>query len=159
MGEKKDHARRPVAVVVFGLGVLEELVEISLELRQARLALERFVETVEGEDHIRLHAGQPLIARAEAFRAVPGGDLVGGGGEIAEDQIVLRKFCGDERLERAFVLHAVGDGTADEGDVVAGLEFKFGGRLGGREERASEGENKGEDALVHGSIGFREEAG
>ena len=68
---------------------------------------------------------------------MPRGDLVPGGGEIAEDQFVIGKARVDERLEPAVMLHAIGERAAEERDVIAGLEVKFGlgdSRGGGRQQ-------------------------
>lgn len=68
-------------------------------------------------------------------------------------------------LERAFVLETVGEGVADDGDVVVLGELE-GGLLGeaveGRNEREGEGETeihggeeitRGRDFIVHGKSG------
>ena len=55
--------------------------------------------------------------------------LVAGEAEVAEDQLVVREAAVEERLEPAVVLHAVGQGVADEADVVALVQLQ---RLGRR---------------------------
>src|SRR5262249_40089681 len=68
---------------------------------------------------------------AEAGGAQPRGqgDLVGGEAEVAEDEVVLGEAAVEVGLEPAVALHAVGEGVADDADVVAGLQLEFGGRL------------------------------
>ena len=53
---------------------------------------------------------------------MPGRGLVAGGGQVAEDEVVLGKLRVDERLQKAVVLHPVRKGIADAGDVVAPVE-------------------------------------
>src|SRR5204863_6681659 len=112
------------AAVIFSLGVLQKFVEVLLELVETILALERFIETVKGENHVRLGLGQPFVARAEIFRAMPRGDFIAGGSEVAEDKVMLREARDDQRFQPAVMLHAICQRAAEEGKVVARIEAK-----------------------------------
>ena len=119
-----------------GERVLDPFIQVLLELDQTRFARERFVVAEEGEDHVGLALGQPIIWAAEIGRAQADGEFVAGEAEIAEDEIVLRQARMDECFEPAVVLHAVGRAVADDADMVAGVELERlrGGGGGGGEE-------------------------
>ena len=116
--EKRD-ARRAFAAVVLRFDLLEKLVEVLFEFIQTLRALEGLVEAVKGQNDIRLRLGQPIVARTEVLGAMPGCDLIAGGGEVAENEVVVRKFRVNERLQETVVLHPVGERVAEVTDVVA----------------------------------------
>ena len=153
-GREEDDARRTFAGIVLGLGFLQPLVQISAELGQPFGALERFVVAEEREDHVGLHPVQPVVGRAEILRAMAHGHFIAGCGEVAEDELVLGKLGLEECLQVAGVLHPVGQGIADEGHVIAGVQGKD-RRLGDRSaDEDQQGEN-GEEYGAHELNGFR----
>ena len=119
---KKHDLRRSAGAVIFGAGVAEERIEIRLEFREAGGTGEGFVETEERKNHIGADAGEPLVGRAKVFGTGAGGQFVAGDGEVAHDEFVFRILRVNERLERAEMLHAIGERVADEGDLGAGSE-------------------------------------
>src|SRR5262249_17845702 len=156
-----DQARRAFAGIVFLFRVLQKLVEVALELLEAVVALHGFVEPKESEDDIRLHFGEPLIAGTKILRAMPRRDFVAGRGEISENEIVLSMRRDDEGLEVTRMLHAIGQGVAEERDVIAGLKLEAGGRLlsrAGGYGRESQSESESEGSMSHNprSKKFRE---
>ena len=54
--------RRPYSVVLF-----DEILQVCPELPQAQVTMERFVESEEGEDHVRLVLLQPGVGRSEVL--------------------------------------------------------------------------------------------
>ena len=124
VGDRREQhdLRRAAGAVIFGAGVAEERIEIRLEFREAGGTGEGFVETEEGKNHIGADAGEPLVGGAKVFGTGAGGQFVAGDGEIAHDEFVLRILRVNERLERAEMLHAIGERVADEGDLGAGIE-------------------------------------
>ena len=119
---EEDEAGWSDAVVGLGADVVHVGFEILFEFRQALGAGEGFVVAEKDEDDAGLDLGEPLVGGAEIFGASAGDDLVAGGGEIAEGEVMLGEFLGDERLQMVVMLHAVGEGVADDGDALAGVE-------------------------------------
>ena len=66
--------------------------------------------------------------------------------EIAENELLLRKFRVDQRLDPCRVLHSVREFIAEDGDVIVLPEFEF-VRRRGLDERG--GEREGEDEAFH----------
>ena len=124
-GREEHDARRAFAAVILRPRIFEKLVEVALEFVDPSRSLERFVEAVKGENHIRLCFRQPVIARAEVFRPVPRRHLIARGGEVAENEIVPGKLRVDKRLEPGVVLHPVGQRVAEVTDVVALVKCKL----------------------------------
>jgi hypothetical protein len=124
-GREQHQARRALAAVVGLARVLDELVQVGAEFRQPFGALERLVETEEGEDDVRLYLRQPLIGRAEVLRARARDHFIRRHGKVAEDQLVLGELVVGERFEVAGVLHPVRQRVADDGDVIAGAQLQL----------------------------------
>ena len=106
------------------------------------LAGERFVVAEEGENDVGLRFGQPLVGRAEVGRAEPNGQFIARETEVANDELVRGKPSVEISLEPAVVLHAVGQGVADDRDVIARLDFDHVGskKCGRGEARCHESE-------------------
>ena len=106
------------------------------------LAGERLVVAEEGEDDVGLRPGQPLVGRAEVGRAEPEGQFIAGEAEVADDELVLGEASLEVRLQPAVVLHPVGQGVADDRNMIARLDLdQVGPRERGRSEgRGQEGE-------------------
>ena len=140
---------RAFAVVALLFGVLDPVFEIGLELLKAGLTGEGLVEAEEGDDNIGLGEGEVLVGRAEAFGAGTENDLIGGPGEVADDEVMLGEALMEERLPVVVTLklHALGQRVADEADVVAGLELQRRGVGGG------EGEGGEEERAEHRRVG------
>src|SRR5262249_48649246 len=70
-----------------------------------------------------------LVGGAEVHRAQPAVErkLVAGVAEVADDEIVFGEAAVEEGFEPAVVLHAVGEGVADDADMIARLQFERGG--------------------------------
>src|SRR5260370_1053784 len=71
-------------------------------------------------------------------RAQASGQLIGGEAEIATYQQMLGNTALEERFQPAVMLHAVGEGVADDAYVIAGLDLQALRRFGavlGRERR------------------------
>ena len=105
-----------------------------LNSSQPFLAGERLVVAEEGEDDVGLRPGQPLVGGAEVGRAEPEGQFVAGEAEVADDELVLGKAGLEVGLQPAVVLHPVGEGVADDRDMIAGLDLD---RVGRARTRAS----------------------
>ena len=120
---RKEHkARRILAVIVLAQGVLDEGVQILLEpVEPARPAV-GLVVAEEGKNNISLVELQPLVRAAEAVRAEAEHQLVAGVTEIAHDQLMPGKAGLQERFQPTVVLHAIGQGVADDADVIAFLD-------------------------------------
>jgi hypothetical protein len=167
-GGEEDDLGGSFAGVVGLLLLLEEGVEVGFEAIETVGALEGFVEAEEGEDDGGFGFFEPLLRRAEVFGARADGEFVGGEAEIADREIEVGEGLMEHGLEGALVLETVGEGVADDGDVVVLGELE-GGLLGegveGREERDGEGESeihgggeitRGRDFFVHGKSGGAE---
>ena len=125
-GREEHQARRALAVVLLAQRLLNERFEVFLELGQALLAGEGLVVAEEGEDDVGVGFGQPLVGRAEILRTEPDGQLVRREAEVAEGQVELGKTAVKVGLQPAVVLHAVGEGIAEDADVVPLAEFQPG---------------------------------
>src|SRR5260370_18194628 len=78
------------------------------------------------------------MGTAKALGAQASGQLIGGEAEIAKYQHMLGKTALEERFQPAVMLHAVGEGVADDAYVIAGLDLQALRRFGavlGRERR------------------------
>ena len=124
-GREEHHARRTLAVELLRREILEIFVEVSLELVQARRAVERLIKTPERQHHVGLHLGQPFLRRRRPVRAHVRGDLIGSETEVADRDVIHRSSPVDERLQRAVVLHPVGERVADDGDARVLAEFEL----------------------------------
>ncbi len=120
----------PFAAVIFGRNVFQVFFEVGFELLDAGLAFEGFIEAEEREDYIRAGFAKPIVGRAEVFRAVAGDDFIARSGEVADDQFVLWILGVDIALEPAIMLNAIGEGIADNGDVIAFVELEARGGIG-----------------------------
>ena len=98
---KQHQTRRTSAAVILFEGVFNELVEIIAEFLQAIVAFVRFVVAKKRKDHISLFFLQPVIRRAEIFRAQSNSNLVTGEAEIAEHQLVRGELRMNQRLQVA----------------------------------------------------------
>jgi len=74
--------------------------------------------------------------------------FVAGGSQVSDDQLVFRIPGVKEGFEVTGMLHAVGEGVADEGHVVAGLQAEWGRgrRMELRDAREDEQQERGEFA-------------
>ncbi len=109
------------AVVLRGKVRAEVGGQILLELSEPRLAVERLVETEEGEDDVRLlpvemRGRGPEIERARLQR-----DRVAAPAQVPHRQLQVRETRRQQRLEVVEQLHALGERVADEHDAVAWL--------------------------------------
>jgi hypothetical protein len=131
---KEDDAGGIFAVVGLGLQVGEEFVEALLEGGEAFGAGEGFVVAVGGDDEIGFDEGEVLVEVGEVVG--PGHEVhfVGGPGEVADDEFVVRVVLVEEGLEMTVAALGIEEEVADEGN--AGPFFKGerqggGDRLGG----------------------------
>ena len=155
---EQDQPRGRLAVVLLGQGVLDEGVEVLLERLQPVLAGERLVVAEEGEDDVGLRPGQPLVGGAEVGRAEAEGQFIAGEAEVADDELVLGKASLEVRLQPAVVLHPVGQGVADDRNMIARLDLdRVGPReRGQREGRGQEGEYVAASAHDRRSLGIQD---
>src|SRR6266536_5267699 len=151
IGDRREEhePRSALAGIVAPERVFEKLVKIRPEFLETRIAVEGFIETKEGENHVGFRFLQPVVRRAEIFRAMARDNLIAGDGEVAHDQVESRFSGVEERLQVAGVLHAVGQRVADDGDVVAGLEGELGRRLRVAQAGSSEEGNQCNASNVH----------
>ena len=138
-----------LAGIILCESFFEEVVQIRLEGLEPCMALEGFVEAEKREDDVSTGFLQPIVRRAEVCRAMADDDFVTGPGEIAEDEIVIGVTLVNVCLKPAGMLETVGERVADDGDVVAGLEFKLRRILCVSESRAKEHQREGQSFRVH----------
>ena len=168
-GRDEHEPGRAAAGVVLLARVLDEVGEVGLELRHARRPGEGFVEAEEGEDDGGLAEREVLVGGTEVLRAQPRGEdfvalgvigvlddqlglevhLVGGEGEVADDEVVLGESLVEERLPVVVVLHPLGQRVADKTDVVAGFKSQASGR-GGRGGRSEDLDGERDDGSEEG---------
>ena len=68
-GRKEHDSRSTFAAVILLESVLDQLFEVAPKFLQAVVAFVRFIVAKEGKDHVGLFFAQPVIGRAESFRA------------------------------------------------------------------------------------------
>ena len=148
----QHNPRRTFAAVVLLLGVDDPGIEVALELLQASGAFERFIETKEGDDHIRLAEGKVLIGRTEAIGARAQGHFIGGPAEIAHHEIELGEAPVEKGLEMVVPggAHLGAGGVADDADVIVLVQFEL-RRLGGGHNGCGQGDE--EKKQFHGKAG------
>ena len=95
------------------------------------MSSERFVEAEKSENHVRPCFLQPVIGRAEIFRAMAKADLVTRDGKVSENEIVIGVLRVDERFEPARVLKSVGQRISDKSYMVGGFDFDLAGQICG----------------------------
>lgn len=76
--------------------------------------------------------GEPLVSR-------PLGHGISGEGEVADGKLMIRKLALEKGLEPAVVLKASRSAVANDGDVVALFEGKFGAGERNGSQREGEG--------------------
>src|SRR5690349_592882 len=96
---KQHDARRAFDGIILSRGVSQEFTEISFELLQSGIAMKRFIEAKEREDHIGLRLLQPIIWRAETLRARTKFYFVASHGQVAHDEIQVGMAQVKERFE------------------------------------------------------------
>ena len=108
--------------------MLQELIEVGLELFQFGVTTKRFVETEKSHHHVSFDFCQPGVGGTEIFVTMTERHLIPGDRQIAEDQILLWIGRVNVGFQPSVMLHAVGQGVADDGDMVAVLEVELRGR-------------------------------
>jgi len=125
-----------------------------LNASSLRCASVRLVVAEERENHIRLRVGageailripangcrlaaQPLVRRSEVLRSQARRDLIAAETKIADHQLVSREPRLQQRLQPSVVLQPLGQGVADDADVIFRLkhERRDGGSADGRRPR------------------------
>ena len=77
------------------------------------------------------------------------GDFVAGEAEIAKHEFVLRKARLDKSFQPAVVLHPLGKGVADDADMIAFFEFKWGCNCRAGYKRREQRQER-ESQVLHG---------
>ena len=130
-------------VVLLSQRVINKRFQIFAKLRQTRFAGVRFVVAKKRDDNVGLDLAQPLIGRAKVFRPRSFGQCVAAKPQIPHDEIVLRKAIVQHGFQMSEMLQAIGERIADDGDVIALLQFQLQllGRRGGfrkKDQRAQQ---------------------
>ena len=122
----QHEARLRLGVVarVAGRVFVDELLVVRLELLDAVLAGERFVEAEEAEERIRVEGIQGVVDFRVIAGALMDGDLFRGASEVADHEFLLRESQVEQRLEVAVEAHALAGAVADDGDAFALDEFE-----------------------------------
>jgi hypothetical protein len=152
---EQDNARSGLPVVAPRERVLEPIGQFLLEGVDPRFAGEGLVVAEEGKNHIGPGVGafeavlsisadrlsfsaEPFVRSAEVLRAEPRGHFVAAEAEVAHYELVLREPRLQQRLQPAVVLHPLGEGVADDADVVFLSELERGGRGAASLDRADD---------------------
>ena len=126
----------PLAVVLGGRRVLDEVFEVFLELGQAGRAGERFVEAEDSEEDVGLFVLERMAVVVEMGLARPERELVGRIAQVVDNQLELREAGVQQRLKMPVILHPLGQRVADQDDPVPFLKLEL--RRIGRQPRVPE---------------------
>ena len=115
---KQDEAGRRSPAVFFAQCLLNELVQVLLELRQAIGSVEGFIVSEECEKHVRTLFRQPVIGRAKSLRTQAHREFIPRESQVPEHEPMAWKPRVQKRFQPAGMLHPLGERIADRANPV-----------------------------------------